>query len=96
MDPTDKENVIRIGVIGLTTKSIQYNTGTDISSLTITNYVEETKKWEAKLRNENKVHAVIVVAHFGPYCPNDGKDKYIFFKLINCYNQLLIFIFPAL
>ena len=77
MDPTDKENVIRIGVIGLTTKSIQYNTGTDISSLIITDYVEETKKWEAKLRNENKVHAVIVVAHFGPYCPNDGKDKYI-------------------
>ena len=77
MDPTDKENVIRIGVIGLTTKSIQYNTGTDISSLTITDYVEETKKWEAKLRNEYKVNAVIVVAHFGPYCPNDGKDKYI-------------------
>ena len=44
MDPTDKENVIRIGVIGLTTKSLQHNTGTDISSLTITDYVEETKK----------------------------------------------------
>ena len=74
---SDKEIIIKIGVIGLTTKSIPKETATDISSLTITDYVEETRKWESKLRNEYNCNAIIVVAHFGPYCNNDGDDKYI-------------------
>ena len=72
-----KEGVIKIGVIGLATTVTYTSTSTNISRFEITNYVDETIKWNNYLRNEVKVDAVIVLPHFGPKCSNDGAAKYI-------------------
>ena len=71
-----KEGLIKIGVIGLATTGTYTSTSTNISRFDITDYVEETKKWNNYLRNEEKVDAVIVLPHFGPKCSADGAAKY--------------------
>ena len=73
IDPNDPNKFITIGVIGLALTSSSTQTSTDISSLEITNYIEETKKWNNTLRQEYNVNAVIVMTHFGPYCENDNE-----------------------
>ena len=50
IDPNDPNKFITIGVIGLALTSSSKQTSTDISSLEITNYIEETKKWNNTLR----------------------------------------------
>ena len=73
---TDKQN-IKIGVIGLATQlSISKSSG-DISSLIFEDYYTITKKWENYLRNEKKVHAVLLLTHFGPKCENEDEEKMI-------------------
>ena len=56
IDPNDPNKFITIGVIGLALTSSSTQTSTDISSLEITNYIEETKKWNNTLRQEYNVH----------------------------------------
>ena len=68
---------IKIGVIGLATKTTPTQTSGDVSGLEFTDYVTETDKWNKILREEQEVNAVIVLTHFGPYCGNDGNDKYV-------------------
>ena len=76
IDETDKNKTIKIGIIGLaTTKTISMS-GSDLSNITITDYITETEKWNDYLRKEANVNSVIVLAHFGPECENDG-EKYI-------------------
>ena len=70
------QGTIKIGVIGLATKTSGSQTSTDLTGLTFTDYVEETKKWNDYLRNTENVNAVIVLPHFGPMCSNDGTKKY--------------------
>ena len=72
-----KEGEIKIGVIGLATTGTYTSTSTNVSRYDITNYVDETIKWNNFLRNEEKVDAVIVLPHFGPKCDNDGAAKYV-------------------
>lgn len=72
IDESDPTKVIKIGVIGLATSASVSDTSTDLSSLTFTNYIEETKTWNTKLRDEYGVNAVIVITHFGPNCPYEG------------------------
>ena len=71
-----KEGLIRIGVIGLATIGTYTSTSTNISIYDITNYVDETIKWNNYLRDVEKVDAVIVLPHFGPRCTSDGAAKY--------------------
>ena len=66
---------IKIGVIGLATKTSPSQTSTDISSLTFEDYYATTKKWENYLREKEKVHAVILLTHFGPKCENENEEK---------------------
>ena len=73
IDPNDPNKFITIGVIGLALTSSATQTSTDISSLIITDYIEETQKWNNTLRNDYNVNAVIVMTHFGPYCENDNE-----------------------
>ena len=73
---TGKEGVIKIGVIGLATTQTKTMTATNVSSLDITDYVEETKKWRDYLVNTENCTAVLVLPHFGPMCSNDGAAKY--------------------
>lgn len=68
---------IKIGVIGLATKSSPSQTSTDLSDLVFEDYLTVTKKWEQELRNEKGVHAVILLTHFGPLCENDKEEKMI-------------------
>ena len=68
---------IKIGVIGLATKTSPSQTSTDLSSLTFEDYYQVTKKWEKYLRETEKVHAVLLLTHFGPNCENDKEDKMI-------------------
>ena len=69
--------IIKIGVIGLATKTSPSQTSTDLSSLTFEDYYQVTKKWEKHLRDTEKVHAVLLLTHFGPNCENDKEDKMI-------------------
>ena len=73
IDPNDPNKFITIGVIGLALTSSETQTSTDISDFEITDYVTETKKWNNYLREEKKVHAVVVITHFGPYCESDDE-----------------------
>ena len=66
---------IKIGVIGLATKTSASQTSTDISSLIFEDYYTITKKWENYLRTEEKVNAVILLTHFGPKCENENEEK---------------------
>jgi len=66
---------IKIGVIGLATKTSPSQTSTDISNLTFEDYLTVTKKWASYLRNEEKVDAVVLLTHFGPNCDNDKEEK---------------------
>ena len=66
---------IKIGVIGLATKTSPSQTSTDISDLTFEDYLTVTKKWESYLRNTEKVDAVLLLTHFGPKCDNDVEEK---------------------
>ena len=75
--PITTDAIIKIGVIGLATKTTPSQTSTDLSSLTFEDYYQVTKKWEKYLREEEKVHAVLLLTHFGPNCENDGEDKMI-------------------
>ena len=68
---------IKIGVIGLATKTTPSQTSTDLSNIIFEDYYTVTKKWENFLRNEKKVHAVILLTHFGPKCENDQEEKMI-------------------
>ena len=75
---TINENLeIKIGVIGLATKTTPSQTSTDLSNIIFEDYYTVTKKWENFLRNEKKVHAVILLTHFGPKCENDQEEKMI-------------------
>ena len=75
---TINENLeIKIGVIGLATKTTPSQTSTDLSNIIFEDYYTVTKKWENILRNEKKVHAVILLTHFGPKCENDQEEKMI-------------------
>ena len=76
IDESDPTKIIKIGVIGLASKTTPSQTSGDVSSLDFTDYVEETEKWNKKLREEHDVNAVVVITHFGPYCENDGNEKY--------------------
>ena len=76
VDESEHKNIIKIGVIGLTTELTIIYSSSDLSNLTFTDYVEETKKWNKYLREEEKVDAVIALTHFGPYCINDP-ERYI-------------------
>jgi 2',3'-cyclic-nucleotide 2'-phosphodiesterase (5'-nucleotidase family) len=67
--------IIKIGVIGLATKTTPTQTSTDVSYITFEDYFETTKKWATYLRDEEKVNAVIVLAHFGPKCNEVEKMK---------------------
>ena len=71
---TTKEN-IKIGVIGLATKTSASQTSTDISSLTFEDYYTTTKKWVQYLRNTENVDAVLLLTHFGPKCENENEEK---------------------
>ena len=75
--PINTDVTIKIGVIGLASKSSPSQTSTDISSLTFEDYYKVTKYWENILRNKENVHAVLLLTHFGPYCQNDKEDKMI-------------------
>ena len=66
---------IKIGVIGLATKTSPSQTSTDISDLIFEDYLTVTKKWEDYLRNTEKVDAVLLLTHFGPKCDNDVEEK---------------------
>ena len=66
---------IKIGVIGLATKTSPSQTSTDISDLIFEDYLTVTKKWVNKLRNEDKVDAILLLTHFGPKCDNDEQEK---------------------
>ena len=76
IDETDPTKIIKIGVIGLATKKTASTTSGDVSGLIFTDYVEETEKWNKILREDYEVNAVIVITHFGPFCQNDGNEKY--------------------
>ena len=75
--PITTDAIIKIGVIGLASKTSPSQTSTDISSLTFEDYYQVTKKWEKHLRDTEKVHAVLLLTHFGPNCENDKEDKMI-------------------
>ena len=77
IDSSDPSKKIKIGVIGLATELSPKVTSGDTSDLIFTDYVTETEYWNNKLRNEFGVDAVIVITHFGPYCGNDGSQKYV-------------------
>lgn len=77
IDETDPTKVIKIGVIGLATKKTFSMSASDLTEFEITDYVEETKKWNDYLRKVENVSAVIALTHFGPYCENDGREKYV-------------------
>ena len=68
---------VKIGVIGLATTTTPSQTSTDLTSLEFTDYITEIKKWNNYLRETEKVNAVILLTHFGPYCDKDGADKYV-------------------
>ena len=61
----------------MATKTSPSQTSTDLSSLTFEDYYQVTKKWEKHLRDTEKVHAVLLLTHFGPNCENDKEDKMI-------------------
>jgi 2',3'-cyclic-nucleotide 2'-phosphodiesterase (5'-nucleotidase family) len=71
------EKTLKIGVIGLATKTSPSQTSTDISSLTFEDYYSTTKTWEKYLREEKGVNAVILLTHFGPKCENEDKEKMV-------------------
>ena len=68
---------IKIGVIGLATKTSPSQTSTDISNLVFEDYYTTTKKYEKILRNEEGVNAVILLTHFGPKCENENEEKMV-------------------
>ena len=70
-----KETEIKIGVIGLATAETTLFTSTDLSDYTFDNYYDVTKRFADKLRNEEKVDAVILLTHFGPRCPLEPVEK---------------------
>ena len=71
------QGTIKIGVIGLATKTTPSQTDTDVSSLEFEDYYKVTKEFEKILREEKKVDAVILLTHFGPLCENDIQEKMI-------------------
>jgi len=68
---------IRIGVIGLALKSTASQTSVDLSDFIFEDYFNVTKNLVEKLRNEEKVNAVLLLTHFGPLCDNDKEEKMI-------------------
>ena len=66
---------VKIGVIGLASKTTPSQTSTDLSTIEFTDYFTEIIKWNDYLRKEQKVNSVILVTHFGPNCNKDGKEK---------------------
>ena len=68
---------IKIGVIGLATKTTPSQTSTDLSSLIFEDYYQVTKDLEKHLRNDLNVNAVLLLTHFGPNCENDKEDKMV-------------------
>ena len=73
-----KESIeVKIGVIGLATKTSPSQTSTDISCLTFEDYYSTTKTWEKYLRDKEGVNAVLLLTHFGPKCENEDVEKMI-------------------
>ena len=70
-----KNQVIKIGVIGLCTAYTITFTATDLSNYNFDNYYEVTKRWADFLRNEKNVDSVILLTHFGPRCPMESVEK---------------------
>jgi 2',3'-cyclic-nucleotide 2'-phosphodiesterase (5'-nucleotidase family) len=68
---------IKVGVIGLASKTSPSQTSTDISNLVFEDYYTTTKKYEKILRENEKVNAVILLTHFGPKCENEEKEKMV-------------------
>ena len=77
IDESDPTKIVKIGIIGLATETSPTQTSANLTNLIFTNYIEETEKWNKKLREEEKVNVVVVITHFGPYCGNDGNEKYV-------------------
>jgi len=70
-----KNPEVKIGVIGLATQETIAFTSTDLSDYSFDNYFEVTKRFVEKLRNEDKVDAIVLLTHFGPRCPLEPIEK---------------------
>lgn len=67
---------VKIGVIGITTVLTVETTTGDLSGMHFIEYKNVIVKEAEKLRNgENKVNAVILLAHVGLKCKKDGEEK---------------------
>ena len=64
---------INIGVIGLATVTTPITTGGNVSNLEFQDPLNIVKEEATRLRNENKVNAVILLAHLGSSCNNAEK-----------------------
>ena len=66
---------IKVGIIGLATKTTPSQTSTDLSNYSFEDYLNATKTWEKYLREVEKVDAVVLLVHFGPMCNGDVEEK---------------------
>lgn len=62
---------VKIGIIGLTTVETVTSTAADLEGITFKDYKELIEKYSKFLRDQEKVNAVILLAHVGLYCRYD-------------------------